>query len=295
MGASGRRRWLAIVAGSAALLAGTLGATQASAQDGDGGHEGHDPVGLLPPGDWTDEQVMQAGGLVADATEALPAFADEGQLEALGFYDFGVRAPGGWDHWINPEWMADDAYLDPTRPESLVFRATPEGDYVLEAAMYVLPDGYDMDSIPAEVAWLPGWHVHDDICVDDQDRFAGLADPDGTCFSGTPLDWPPMMHVWITDNPCGHRFAGVDVGGIECGGHGHDPDPPGHGHEDPTPTDPGHSGHDGHDDHGDGGHGGHNTTSTSTTTSPGSGHGGHDQHRPAPPATPVPAHPHFQG
>jgi hypothetical protein len=33
---------------------------------------------------------------------------------------------------------------------------------------------------------------------------------------------PPMMHVWIVDNACGHRFGGVGVGGLDCDvSHGH--------------------------------------------------------------------------
>jgi hypothetical protein len=290
MGATGRRRWLAGIAGAAALAGGTFGvAAAASAQDSGG-------EGLLPPGDWTAEQVAQAEAMVAAAADALPAFADETQLEALGFYDFGGRAPGGWDHWIHPGWMADDVYLDPTRPESLVFRATDEGDYVLEAAMYILPEGYTMETIPDEVAWVPGWHTHDDICVDDQGRFSGTTGPDGTCFSGTPLTWPPMAHVWIADNPCGHRFAGVDVGGIVCGDHHHDPDP------DPDPDPPGHGGHDDPPDDpeppGHGGHGGHNPPNDPEPPGHGDGHGngngnGHGSHNP--PATPIPGNPHLHG
>jgi hypothetical protein len=283
MAALGGRHWIAPLVGAAALLGGTLGAgpVALAQDDGHGGHEG-----LLPPGDWTDEQMAEAAAVVAEAEAALPAFADETQLESLGFYDFGGRAPGGYDHWIHPGWMADDVYLDPTRPESLVFRATPEGDYVLEAVMYILPEGYDVDSIPEDVAWLPGWHTHDDICVDEDGRFAGTVDPDGTCFSGEPLDWPPMMHVWIADNPCGHRFAGVDISGIVCGDHPHDPpgdpeEPPGHGGHNP-PNDPEQPGA------GDG----HGHEHPNDPEPP--GHGDHDpSHTPA--ATPVPAEPHLHG
>ena len=50
--------------------------------------------------------------------------------------------------------------------------------------------------------------------------------PAGSHSAATPL----MMHVWIVDNACGHRFGGIGVDGLHCdvgmhegGDHGHDP------------------------------------------------------------------------
>jgi hypothetical protein len=69
---------------------------------------------------------------------------------------------------------------------------------------------------------VPGWHQHPELCVWPDGTFAGLANGDGTCSSGAPSDIPPMMHVWIVDNACGHRFGGVGVGGLDCDvSHGH--------------------------------------------------------------------------
>jgi hypothetical protein len=85
--------------------------------------------------------------------------------------------------------------------------------------MYFLPSEYpDVPSIPATYAWLPGWHLHDNICAADR-RFTGLAF-NGQCSSGELLQTPPMMHVWAVDTPCG-RFAGVDETGLVCGSHEH--------------------------------------------------------------------------
>lgn len=195
-----------------------------------GQEHGHD--GMLPPGDWTAGQQMVLHDLIERAETELPAFGDPASLPALGFYNFGVTAPGGWDHWMNPEWMADDHVLDPTRPESLVYRSTADG-WVLEAAMFFLPPGHDMTSIPEELAWLPGWHQHPELCVTPDGRYAGLVDGNGDCYDGAPSDMPPMMHVWIVDPGCGHRFGGVGVGGLNCDvSHHHPTDPP-------PPTDPG--------------------------------------------------------
>jgi hypothetical protein len=195
-------------------------------------HDGHDndemempsPAGLLPPGHWTAEQIAKAADLVARTEAELPAYADVTKLADMGFHNFGVTAPGGYDHWIANNRMDDGHVLDPKYPESLVFRRV-DGAWRLEAAMFYLPSGYDLTNVPEDIAWYPGWHIHPELCSTPDGKFTGLAS-NGQCASGSAADKRPMMHVWIVDNPCGNRFAGVGVGGIECGEH-HMPGPPG--------------------------------------------------------------------
>lgn len=225
--AARRGRWGVCLAAVAALALSTLSARPAL---------GHDEApGILPEGDWTEEQAHFAIDLVERTEAALPAFEDTERLTELGFFDFGATAPGGLDHWINPGWFDDEHILDPEHPEALVFRHTDDGGFRLEAAMFYLTTEHDMSNIPDDIGWLPGWHTHQELCVDEQGRYTGLVSSDGTCAVGAPADMPPMMHVWIVDNACGHRFAGVGVGGIDCeDGHGHGgPDP----HE-PDPHEP---------------------------------------------------------
>jgi hypothetical protein len=233
------------------VLTAVVAASPASAH----GHE-HGPdhgAGLIPPGDWTHDQVLHLLDLIERTEAALPAYdLSPSELESLGFHDFGVTAPGGYDHWINPGWINDEHLVNPEYPESLVFRNTPGGGYELVAAMFFLTSQHDMSNIPPDLAWLPGWHVHPELCVDGQGRFTGLVGSDGQCSDGSPSDGPPMMHVWIVDNDCGHRFGGIGVGGLHCDvghgpGHGPGPGPgpePGHGpghepgHVDPESGDP---------------------------------------------------------
>lgn len=177
--------------------------------------------GLLPPGDWTPQQRAYLLDLISRTEAALPAFADPEYLISIGFHNFGADAPGGYVHYINNAWIDDDHILDPTHPESLLFQqtydpTTHQSRLTLVAAMFILPTGTTMDDIPPDIAWIPGWHVHPDVCVTDDLTFAGLANSDGTCSSGHPMDGPPMTHVWITDNGCGNRFSMVDVGGLMC-------------------------------------------------------------------------------
>jgi hypothetical protein len=243
-----RRGWAALV-GAAVLVAAALAVAPAASGQA---HDDEMGDGMLPPGDWTDEQEAFLHDLIARTEAALPAYSDPATLADLGFQNFGVTAPGGWDHWINQAWFDDGHLVDPEYPESLVFRHTPDGGYVLEAAMFFLTPEHDMSNIPAELAWLPGWHTHPELCVDENGLFTGLVNGDGTCFRGTPSDMPPMMHVWIVDNACDHRFGGVGVSGLDCDvSHDHedppdDPEQPPQDHEDP-PDDPEQPPHD-HDD-----------------------------------------------
>jgi hypothetical protein len=217
------RRWVA-VAGAAVLA--TSGLVMGVASASDHGHDHGAPVaGILPPGDWTPEQVAFATDLVRQVEAAQPEYLEPDELTALGFSNFGVTAPGGWDHWNNnDERMRDGHILNPEVPESVMMRRTPEG-YRLEAVLFRLDRGSTMDDIPEEIAWLPGWHVHDgDLCVNEDGSFAGLQ-LGGTCSAGTPLVSVPMVHVWTVDNACGHRFPGVGASGLMCDDHH---EPPGH-------------------------------------------------------------------
>lgn len=228
------RRWLRWLSGVAILMIGVVALPQAATADTTGSGvtatRSAEGDGLLPPGHWTDAQRAYLLDLIDRTEAALPAFADPAYLETLGFHDFGIDAPGGYAHYINPSWFDDGHILDPAYPESLLFRRTygpgMTQSFELMAAMFFAPTGTTMETIPAGVAWVPGWHVHPDLCGTDDWRFAGLANNDGTCSQGHSLTGPPMTHVWIVDNACGHRFGMVDIGGLMCDMHMHEPDMP---------------------------------------------------------------------
>jgi hypothetical protein len=202
---------------------------------------------VLPEGDFTPEQVAEAEAKVHEVEEVLPMWADTAYAEEQGYFDFGVPTPNGYWHYINPSFFNDGHLLDPEFPESLVYKQMPDGSRKLEAAMFFLDFPTTMETIPEELEWWPGWHQHPELCTGPDGRFSGLTKPDGTCDRGEPGVGPPMIHVWIVDTECGHRFTGLGVGGNMCdpeGEHGHGPGgeepPPGHGHPEPTvpPTTP---------------------------------------------------------
>ncbi len=182
---------------------------------GDPAH-GH-PTEPMPNGfdpNWTPEQVAYAQSLIDRTTEALPQFANPAILPLMGYaYIFDGQQPGTYQHWIHLSRIGDSHTLDPQFPESLVFRNTGDGP-VLEAAMYMLGLGADLDHLPPDSAFLPGWHIHTNLCFDNNFRLVGVT-VNGACERGHILPTPPMLHVWIVDTMCG-RFAGVDENGLQC-------------------------------------------------------------------------------
>jgi hypothetical protein len=189
---------------------------------------GHDPPPGEFPDDWTPEQVAFANQLIADTEMALERYRNPAILGLLGYlWITDGTQPNGYQHWINTGWIGDQHTLNPEFPESLVFRNAADGP-VLEAAMYMLGLGHTMNTIPEDIAFLPGWHVHTNLCFGGL-RLVGIA-VNGRCERGTILIPPPMVHVWIVDTPCG-RFPGVDEHGLMCdpehGGEPGHPDAPG--------------------------------------------------------------------
>ncbi len=173
--------------------------------------DAHDRLGV------TSKQQARADELVADTKAGLVRWEDPAVATADGFRSIGDgRRPGGYEHYINSEYVADPGVLDPEHPESLVYQAHADGTGTLVSAMYILPPGSTIDDAPDLGSELAVWHDHDNLCWDD-DGLAGIV-VNGTCvpggeFRGTSA---PMLHVWVVENPCG-PFAGIEGG---AGGHG---------------------------------------------------------------------------
>jgi LPXTG-motif cell wall-anchored protein len=184
-------------------------------------HGGGDP-GF--PSDWTPDQVAYATKLIDDTEMSLERFDTQAVLPLMGYtWIFDGTAVGSYQHWINVYRIGfSDSTIDTSRPESLVYRQTEDGP-VLEAAMYILGANFvGVDSVPEDLAWLPDWHVHDNLCAEGfPPRLVGLTDENGQCTRGYKLTTPPMLHVWIVDTECG-RFAGVDENGLICHHHPED-------------------------------------------------------------------------
>jgi hypothetical protein len=94
-----------------------------------------------------------------------------------------------------------------------------DGTKRVVAAMYALSWGDTMFDVPDIAGALTVWHDHDNMCFVG-DSFAGVA-VSGSCNVGAIRDTPPMLHVWLEENPCG-PFAAIDNEVHDCdGGHHH--------------------------------------------------------------------------
>jgi hypothetical protein len=180
-----------------------------------------DPTGPTPPTgfdpSWTPEQVAYANQLIADTQEQLLRYDNLAILPLTGFqWIRDGQQVDTYQHWIHLSRIVDSRRLDAAYPESLVLRTTPDGP-VLEAAMYMLPPGYNLTNVPADIAWLPDWHVHDNLCFENGFELVGVT-VNGRCERGSVVVTPPMIHVWREPTRCGW-FAGVDEFGLQCHDH----------------------------------------------------------------------------
>jgi hypothetical protein len=160
-------------------------------------------------------QQARAEQLAADTLRDLPAFADVSTVGALGYRSIGDSSTG-FEHFINGGYIADDRFLDPTAPESLVYAV--DGDRrTLVSAMFIAKDMPMDDPALVDVGGaLMQWHVHLNLCwgLDDSGQpvvksvLADLADacPPGTVNAG---GGNPMVHVWIAPHECG-PFAALE-------------------------------------------------------------------------------------
>jgi hypothetical protein len=156
------------------------------------------------------EQQARAETLVASTLRDLPQFADVTKVGALGFTSIGDAA-NGFEHYINSAYIRDDAFLDPNKPESVVYEV--DGDKrTLVAAMFAAR-GMSLTD-PKLVDWggpLMQWHVHGDLCWSLAQVVVGVKDADGKCPAGSINAGSdiPMVHVWIAPNECG-PFAALE-------------------------------------------------------------------------------------
>ena len=212
---------------------GTGGGGEESAAGGDE-HAGHEAAAVAPtpydptkPIDLsgvegvTPEQQAAAENLIAITLWRLPRWADPKVAEAAGFHSIGDGFTG-YEHLIQWDWINDDDILDPERPESLVYRVDRDGTRTLEAAMYMLPQGNTLDTVPELGGKLTQWHIHDNLCFSpgEAPKVRGLTGKGGGCPAGlVKFDPVPMIHVWIVPHECGPFAAleGVGAGQIREG------------------------------------------------------------------------------
>lgn len=161
--------------------------------------------------DPTPAQLEDARTLVADTVADTEKYEDVEAAKAAGYYSIGDEFTGV-AHYVHPGYLNDGIEMDPERIESLVYSQNADGTQTLITAMYILNPGSTMDDVPDIAGNLTIWHDHTNLCFDPANgRLAGVVDANGTCVpAGVLRPTSPMLHVWVTPNPCG-PFAGVDT------------------------------------------------------------------------------------
>jgi hypothetical protein len=167
----------------------------------------------------TPEQQAQAENILAATLYYLPHFADYKVAEAEGWFSIGDGVTG-FEHFIKPSTFNDGKMLDPTAPESIVYK-NDHGVRTLSAAMFMAePANATLADVPKVGGKLMQWHIHNNVCFSPKGRIAGLRAPGGPCPAGQVKGGEtPMIHVWVTSNPCGPFSAleGIGAGSVAEG------------------------------------------------------------------------------
>lgn len=147
----------------------------------------------------TRSQRQSARRLRAAAERAARAWRRPAAAAAAGFATTRPqRRPGErrvmWFHAEHRLNSADRSYLDPRRPEVLIYADLPGRPLVLVGVMFSVPRGVRGANPGGPIT---RWHTHR-VCADGGER--GLAPrPDGTCPRATKSRYgSEMLHLWFT-------------------------------------------------------------------------------------------------
>jgi hypothetical protein len=155
----------------------------------------------------TPAQVDAANRLYAATKTAILPYEDWHRAWAAGY------RPGGSttlpsSHWMNQRYVEAGYVMDPERPQGLVYANTHHGP-VLLGAMFQMKSLNKFGPDPGGP--MTAWHQHENICFTPIGFEFSLMTPYATCPIGAiDISAPPMLHVWIVDNPHGGPFA-VDI------------------------------------------------------------------------------------
>jgi hypothetical protein len=155
----------------------------------------------------TQQQWAAANALYRETKEAIAPYADWRVAWAAGY------RPGGPDtmpstHWMNQRYVDAGYVMDPQHPQGLVYANTKHGP-VLLGAMFQMKKIGEFGPDPGGPA--TAWHQHENICFTPFGIEFSLLSPTATCPLGAiNISAPPMLHVWVVNNPSGPFAIDID-------------------------------------------------------------------------------------
>jgi hypothetical protein len=147
----------------------------------------------------TPAQRAAAVRLLARIRTAAKRWPTVAAAAASGFDTRTVRRRGGdlTVHFLHAEhrrFSHDGRFLDPTRPEALIYANVPGWPLRLVGLMFAMPRGKHG---PTPGGPITRWHTHTVCTVGNKRGLAPRAD--GSCPPGaTEREGSEMMHVWLT-------------------------------------------------------------------------------------------------
>ncbi|MDQ6719913.1 MAG: hypothetical protein M3003_03865 [Candidatus Dormibacteraeota bacterium] len=159
----------------------------------------------------TPEQAAAAARLYAETKAAILPYEDWHQAWAAGYRPGGpANMPS--THWMNDAYVKAGYVMDSHRPQGLVYANTRRGP-VLLGAMFQM--AYLNQFGPDPGGPLTAWHQHENICFTPLGFEFSLMNPFATCPLGAiDLSAPPMLHVWIVNNPGGPFAVDIDPAAV---------------------------------------------------------------------------------
>lgn len=167
----------------------------------------------------TPAQQQAARTLLVSSRATIASLPDRNALVAAGYVSAGDNS-SGMSHWVKDAFTHDGREVDAGRIESFMVQNST-GRTV--GAMYMLEPGRTMANVPDIAGQLTTWHVHDPICFSNTEiwHFVSFASK-GACPAGSFVRVvPPMMHVWLEDQPCGPFVGTEGHGTTTCSTHTH--------------------------------------------------------------------------
>jgi len=170
----------------------------------------------------TEEERQTAAILVSATQQATRRYAPISSAASDNYVSLaGAGDPGALAYLYDRDFVREGTWLDPGRPQALVYIRTEEDTYKLIGAAYLAPSGEG----PRLGGRLTTWYPHGMLCLDAADEVVAQSTTADDCPPNDhALAWrPEVLHVWLFDNPNG-PFAGeltqeaADVAKLEGAG-----------------------------------------------------------------------------